>query len=358
MTSAPTSDTVAVRYARWDGVGMPFTLVSDTTPRTPGPGEVLVRIDLATVCGSDLHTVHGHRSSPTPTVLGHEQVGTVVAVGAGSPGCVDGRPVVPGMRVVWSVTASCADCDRCLRGTPQKCRALRKYGHEPLDTGAPLTGGFATHCVLVRGTSIVAVPDGLPDAVVCPASCATATVAAVVDAAGDLRGRTVLVTGAGMLGVTAVAMAARAGATVIAVDPAPARRAQALRFGAHGVRDIGEPLAEVDTALELSGRPEAVQTCLDRLTVGGTAVLAGSVSPGDPVALDPEWLVRGLRRVVGVHNYRAADLQTAVDFLAAHHQHAPFAELVGGHYALGRLDEAVAAALTAAEPRQAVSPSL
>jgi putative phosphonate catabolism associated alcohol dehydrogenase len=358
VTDEALQNSLPVRYARWDGVGRPFTLVTTTTPRSPGPGEVLVRIDLATVCGSDLHTVSGHRRSPSPGVLGHEQVGTVLAVGPGGADCVDGTPVVPGLRVVWSVTAACGDCDRCRRGLTQKCRGLRKYGHEPLAEDAPLTGGFATHCVLLPGTAVVAVPDGLPDAVACPASCATATVAAVVAAAGPLDGRRVLITGAGMLGVTAAAMASRAGAYVTVTDPAPDRRAQALRFGASEVRDSrGSTSQEADVALELSGHPAAVQACLDALTVGGVAVLAGSVSPVDPVPLDPEWLVRGLLTVTGVHNYRAADLQTAVRFLAAHHADHPFGELVEGAYPLDRIDDAVAAARGAVAPRQAVVPA-
>ncbi|MEU3605495.1 zinc-binding dehydrogenase [Streptomyces sp. NPDC035033] len=328
-----------------------------STPRTPGPGEALVRIDLATVCGSDLHTVGGRRPSSLPALLGHEQVGTVIGVGEGGVRCVDGSPVVPGTRVVWSVTASCGACDRCLGGMTQKCRRLRKYGHEPWDDASPLTGGFATHCVLLPGTAVVAVPDGLPDVVSSPASCATATVAAALDAAGALDGRRVLVSGVGMLGLTAVAMAKEAGARVLAVDPEPARREQALRFGAEEARRTGSSPQDVDVALELSGRPEAVGACLRSLGVGGTAVLVGSVSPGEPVALDPESVVRGLHTIVGVHNYRAEHLQKAVDFLAGHHGRYPFAELVGGTFPLDALDDAVAAARGSAAPRQAILPS-
>ncbi|MBP2368002.1 zinc-binding dehydrogenase [Pseudonocardia parietis] len=381
-----TTTVATARYARWDGTGEPFRLVDTALPARPAPGEVLVRVDLATVCGSDLHTTRGHRSSPVPGVLGHEQVGRVVAVGStpvggtpvgntavgataagaapGGPGPrhIDGAPVLVGDRIVWSVAASCGHCRRCRRGLPQKCTDLLKYGHEPLDEAHPLTGGFATHCVLAPGTATVVVPDAVPDLVAAPASCATATVAAVLDAAVlDAAGRLgpgdrVLVTGAGMLGVTAVAMAARMGAEVVAADPHADRRERALRFGATAAVEVPDAGA-FDVALELSGAAPAVRTCLDSLDVGGTAVLAGSVSPGPAVALDPERTVRGLHTIVGVHNYAPRHLAAAVEFLATEHARFPFAELVGGPWPLEDLDAAFAAAgAPGAAPRQAVRP--
>ncbi|MFP5021689.1 alcohol dehydrogenase catalytic domain-containing protein [Pseudonocardia phyllosphaerae] len=342
--------TLPARYARWDGPGAPFRVVDADVPREPGPGEVLVAIDLATVCGSDLHTTRGRRSSPVPGVLGHEQVGHVVAAG-------EGTTVDPGDRVVWSVAASCGHCRRCARGIPQKCTDLLKYGHQPLDPAHPLTGGFATHCLLAPGTAVEVVPDAVPDVVAAPASCATATVAAVLDAAGPVGpGDRVLVTGAGMLGLTATAMAARAGAEVVVSDPHPERRAQAVAFGAAATCD-GAPGGVVDVALELSGAAAAVRTCLDRLDVGGTLVLAGSVSPGPAVELDPERVVRGLHTVTGVHNYAPRHLAAAVEFLVGNHDRYPFASLVGGPYALDDIDAAFAAAgRPGAAPRQAVRP--
>lgn len=343
------------RYARWDGVGAPFRLVETQIPE-PAPDEILVAVDLATVCGSDLHTVRGRRSSPVPAVLGHEQVGRVVAA---APGVrhLGGTPVRTGDRVVFSVAASCGRCARCRRGIPQKCTDLHKYGHAPLDESRPLTGGFATHCLLAPGTATVVVPAAVPDAVAAPASCATATVAAVLDAAGPLGpGDRVLVTGAGMLGVTASATAARAGAEVTVADPHPDRRDRALRFGA--VRAVEMPAQRsFDVALELSGSPAAVRTCLDALDVGGTAVLAGSVAPGPEVGLDPEQLVRGLNTVVGVHNYAPRHLAAAVEFLAAEHARYPFADLIGGPWPLHAIDDAVTAAgRPGAAPRQGVRP--
>ncbi|WP_028933323.1 zinc-binding dehydrogenase [Pseudonocardia spinosispora] len=349
---------ITARYARWDGVGRPFCVASTSLTEPLRPGHVLVAVDLATVCGSDLHTVLGHRVSPCPSVLGHEQVGTVVGVSDEEPSlAVDGTPLAVGDRVVWSVTVSCGRCALCERGLRQKCRGLRKYGHERIDDGWLLSGGFATHCELLPGTAIVRMPAQVPDAVAGPASCATATVACTLAAAGPLAGRRVLVSGAGMLGVTATAMAAEADAEVVVVDPDARRRSLARRFGAAEVAGSIGGTESFDVALELSGSPDAVETSVRALRTGGRAVLAGSVSAGRPVAVDPERIVRGLLTIAGVHNYRAQDLVAGVRFLAEHHGRYPFAELVGRGHRLDRIDAALAAARSSPEVlRQAITP--
>lgn len=345
------------RYARWNGVGSGFDVVAVDLPDTLEDGEVLARVDLATICGSDRHSVAGHRPA-APGVLGHEQVGTVIAVGRGVAPCVDGTPVAPGMRVIWSVAAACDDCPRCRRGLPQKCASLRKYGHEPLDPASPLTGGFATHCRLWPRTSLAHVPDDMPDEVAAPGSCATATIAAALRTGpADLRGRRVLVTGAGMLGLTAIAMAARAGADVFVSARDTGRRRRAPDFGAQEIVTAGQAAPDVDLAVETSGSAPAVAACLDSLAIGGTAVLTGSVLPGPTVPMDPESLVRGLRAVVGVHNYGPADLRTAVEFLDAAHSAYPFADLVAGRHRLDGLAAAFATAEDDTCPRRGVAPN-
>jgi putative phosphonate catabolism associated alcohol dehydrogenase len=341
-----------VRYARWDGAGEPFRIVIGDLAAVHAAvraGEVLVAIELATICGSDLHTVAGHRPAPTPTILGHEQVGRVVAAG-------EGATVEVGRRVAWSVTVSCGRCGRCTGALEHKCVRLRKFGHEPIGAAWTLSGGFATHAVLPPGTAIVPVPEDLPAAVAAPASCATATVAAMLDAAPPLAGRRVLITGAGLLGVTAAAMAAAAGAEVTVSDPDPARRDLAGRFGAAHLTAPDDLPAGVDVALELSGSAAAVAGCLAALDVGGCAVLAGSVFAGPPVTIDPERVVRNLLTVTGVHNYRPHHLTRAVAFLASHHDRFPFAELVARPFDLPGIERAFAAAGRSPALRQALDP--
>ena len=117
------------------------------TTRFLAPGEVLVEIDLATICGSDLHTLSGLRTEPTPLILGHEAVGRIVA--SQRPGFS-----ALGDRVSWSIADSCGTCLACTEHRlPEKCAALFKYGHATLTDGSGLNGCYATHLLIRPGHS-------------------------------------------------------------------------------------------------------------------------------------------------------------------------------------------------------------
>ncbi|MQA94925.1 MAG: alcohol dehydrogenase catalytic domain-containing protein [Streptosporangiales bacterium] len=123
---AITQGTAAV----WSGVDKGFSIDAQPLP-TLRPGEVLVRTELATVCGSDLHTINGDRPTPLPTVLGHEAIGHVVTTGGGAT-AADGSPVAEG------------------------------YGHEAIDDHWLFNGGFGDHVHLVAGTGLVRLAADLP----------------------------------------------------------------------------------------------------------------------------------------------------------------------------------------------------
>lgn len=326
--------------AVWTGAGVDVRTVQ--IPEL-GAGEVLVRVRLATVCGSDLHTVSGRRSAACPSILGHEAVGDVVAVGAGAD-------VQVGQRIIWSVTVTCGTCSRCRSGLSAKCLSVRKVGHEPFDGDWPLSGSYAAHVVLPRGTTIAVVPDALADAVAAPAACATATVMATLEAAGELTGRRVLINGAGMLGLTAVGACATAGADVQVVDRNADRMALVPRFG--GRAPDGGP---VDVAIDYTGSSAAVTDALGRLDIGGTLVLAGSVTPGPPLAVDPETVVRQWLTITGVHNYEPRHLHQAVEFLYRTRERYPWECLVTPPVALSDIASALRPP-PAGKLRTAVSP--
>nr|WP_303652701.1 zinc-binding dehydrogenase [Paludisphaera mucosa] len=334
----------------------------------PVGGEILVEVVACTLCGSDLHSIHGRRPTPTPSVLGHEILGRIAAFGpeAGRDDAA-GRPMAAGERVTWAVVASCGACLPCRRGLPQKCESGFKYGHEPLRPGRELSGGLADHCLLVPGTAIFRIPDGLSDAAACPASCATATVAAALEAAGPIEGRSVLVVGAGMLGVTAAAWSRVLGAAdVIVCDPSDERLAAAAAFGATRTAapsGLAEAVAAatggrgVDVVVELSGSPEAIEDALPLLGVGATLVLVGSVFPTRPISVVPERIVRGCVTVRGVHNYAPRHLQDALQFLARSPQY-PFDSLVSSWRPLSEIDAVVGSDLAKRSLRVGIRPEI
>lgn len=292
-------------------------------------GDVLVRVRLATVCGSDRHTVSGRRDQPCPSILGHETVGEIVALSADDGRDVDGRTLQLGQRVIWSVTLPCGACDRCRAGVSAKCRTVRKAGHEALNSDWGLSGGYAQHVLLPKGLAIAVVDDDLSDAVAAPAACATATVMAVIERAGVLAGRRVVVVGAGMLGLGAIAAADTAGAaSVTAVDPAAERRDLATQFGATHVVSSARDAGDSDVLLEFSGSSSALQDGLGQLDVQGVAVLAGAVTADAAVAFDPERVVRRQLSILGVHNYEPRHLGAALTFLRDTSDRYPWSALV------------------------------
>ncbi|MCA9036855.1 MAG: zinc-binding dehydrogenase [Planctomycetaceae bacterium] len=228
-----------------------------------------------------------------------------------------------------------------------------KYGHEAFRLGMELLGGLAKYCLLTTGTAIVRLPEDLPLEVICPASCATATIASALEN-HQVADRVVLVTGAGLLGLTASAMASmRGAATIIAIDPQAERRAKALEFGAtHAISpeeapDLIPPVTDgygADLGIELSGAATVFQLLLASQRMGGCLTLVGAVFPGDPVSMPMERIVRRNLTLQGIHNYAPRHLQQAVDFLTTARDRFPFREVVRHCYPLQDIKQVVAAA--------------
>lgn len=334
------------------GHGEPFRLEDFPIP-SPGAGEILVDVSCSTICGSDLHTWHGRRNEPTPCILGHEIVGRIVAFGPGAPRIdLRGDPINEGDRITWTIAASCGECFYCRRGLPQKCEHLFKYGHSAIIPGREFSGGFAECCLLNAGTGVVRLPDSLSDAMAAPANCAVATVAAAFRSGDLVEGGTVAILGCGVLGLIACAMARSLGASeVIACDVDLSKAALAREFGASRFAAPDE-LTEVardftssrgtDLAMEFSGSSVAVSGAIEACRTGGTAVIAGTTTPGSSVSIDPNQLVRRMLSLKGLHNYAPTDLVTALDFLTSSAQIFPFEKLIGNGYKLHEIEVAFA----------------
>src|SRR5262245_32474969 len=267
--------TFEYRAALFDRPASPLRVERLTMPQLH-PREVLVRVACCTLCGSDFHTYGGRRGAASPSILGHEVTGTVVdfAPGDGAIVAYHGVRLERGDRVTWSIAVSCRECAICRAGLPQKCQTVFKYGHEAFAPGVSPSGGLSQYCVLRPGTAIFRVPAELSDGVAATANCAAATVMAAIRTAGSLAGSTVLIQGAGMLGLTAAAVARERGATVIVADPDGIRLRNAMAFGAayalNCTRDLQHIIGGrgVDVAFEFSGDPVAVEDAIPLLGVG------------------------------------------------------------------------------------------
>jgi putative phosphonate catabolism associated alcohol dehydrogenase len=264
-------------------------------------------------------------------VLGHEAVGHVVAKGAGR------TDLSIGQRVTWSLADSCGHCAACTDfDLPQKCDALFKYGHAPIGDGSGLNGCYASHIVLRAGTAVFPVPARLPDAAVVPANCSLATMVNVLEAIPP-GARSVLVQGAGLLGLHACALLRHRGvAEVFCRDADSVRQAQALKFGAI----TGEP-SWVDAVIEVAGDPSVVAQGIELLRPGGTYALVGMVHPQSALNLTGETIIKKCLRVVGVHNYAPRHLRDGLRFLKDTEESFDFAALVSPPLSLDELPAAV-----------------
>lgn len=248
----------------------------------PGPGQALVRVGAGGICGSDMHYFHdggiGAIKVREPIVLGHEAAGVIEALGEG----VEGLGI--GDKVALNPSRPCGECRFCREGTPRQCVSMRFNGSAMF---LPHTQGFFRDLAVVEAVQCVKVAEDTP---ITAAACAepTAVCLHAVKKAGDLTGKTVLVTGAGPIGALCTALARRAGAArVIVTDLQDQVLEVAKAMGATltvNVREGGASLAEyaaekghVDVAFECSAAPLAFKTCAELLRPGGHLIQVGSV---------------------------------------------------------------------------------
>jgi len=256
----------------------------------PGPGEVAVRVAYGGVCGSDLHYWRDGRVGDfrvrEPLVLGHEVVGTVAAVGPALEGLWDGATAPgPGTPVAVHPATPCGACPECRTDRRTVCRAVRYLGSAAHLPHVP--GGF-TDVLVIPADQAIPLPAGLSlraAAVAEPAAVAWHA----VRRAGDVLGARVLVTGAGPLGLLVVAALRRAGAAeVVVTDLAPEPLERAVAVGAHRTVVVdaeaggaGLDGLDADVAIESSGSPAGLATCLRGARRQGRVVALGLLPPGD-----------------------------------------------------------------------------
>ncbi|MGD9126311.1 MAG: zinc-binding dehydrogenase [Planctomycetia bacterium] len=349
--------------------GKPLECQLFELPEKLPAGAVICRVRMSTICGSDLHTIYGRRQEPAPLILGHEILGEVVAMGDPLPNNPSVEPLVVGDRVTWSVMASCGSCFYCMKKLPQKCENLRKYGHTCCLEPPHLLGGYAEYIYLFPGTAIYRVSDSIPDEVAVPANCSLSTAINAMEMIRFQSGETVLIQGAGMIGLNLIALCKEAGAAKIIVTDIDANRlAYAARFGADACFNVADCELEesgaaiqnltgghgVDVAFEVCGNQKVIAQAIEALRIGGRYLIAGLVMPGNNLDFDANILTRKCLTVTGIHNYRPDHLLRGLCFLEQHARKYPFADLVSASFSLDEINQAIETAATGEHVRVAV----
>nr|WP_238357363.1 L-idonate 5-dehydrogenase [Kribbella italica] len=244
------------------------------------PDQAVVRVVFGGICGSDLHYWRSGRVGESvlraPMVLGHEIAGVVEQSAA------DGSGPAAGSRVVVHPAQVCLDCDLCARGDQHLCENLRYLGSAARD---PHTDGGFIERMVVPALRLVPIPDALDlrtAALAEPASVVLHGLRRLERLGQRIEGRDVLVTGAGPIGLLAVALTHAANArTVTVTDLHDQPLELALRIGAtETVRaDQAGPVPTVDVVVESSGSPAAVAVALEALRPGGAIVNLGHLPP-------------------------------------------------------------------------------
>jgi len=324
------------------------------------PGAVLVKLTRAGICGSDLHIWRGemkdvYGATPTDLTFGHEMCGRVERLGAGVTTDSMGRLLREGDRITFAYFYPCGRCPVCLQdelgSCPRKARPLRVAGTPPYFNNA-----YGDYYYLRPNHYVFEIPDEISDDVATPVNCALSQVLYGLRQAGLRFGQTLVVQGAGVLGINAVAVARDMGAEqIIVFDRVPARLELARAFGAgHTISAVELHTAEerveavmdltggfgADVVADFVGYPQVIPEGLRMLRSGGCYLEVGNICPGNIFSYDATQLVRGNTRLVATAQYSPWAIPQALAFIRRNAKRFPFERIVSHTFPLERISEA------------------
>lgn len=280
----------------------------------PGPGEILVRIEAAGICHSDLSVVDGNRVRPVPMLLGHESAGIVEELGEG----VDDLSI--GDRVAMCFLPRCEECANCRQDGRLPCTPgsaannagtlmggrvlLHRDGPDGREEIRHHLGvsGFATR-VVVNRASAVPVGNDVPPDIAAVLGCAVLTGGgAVLNAAAPKAGESVMIVGLGGVGMAALLTALSLDLEVIAVDALESKLELALEWGAAAAytpQQVADEGVRADHVIECAGHPRAFETAFKATAVGGRTVTIGLPAPTALAGISPLTITAEARTIIG-----------------------------------------------------------
>ena len=306
-----------VRAYRAPAEGLPLE-PAEIERRETGPNDVLIQVEFAGICHSDIHTVRGDWGPKAyPLVPGHEIVGLVTAVGT------DVTRHTVGDRVgVGCFVNSCQECAACLAGDEQYCRVSPVETYASLDRDGTVTqGGYSTH-VVVDEHFVLVLPEGLDPAAATPLLCAGITTYSPLKRWGAGPGKRVAVVGLGGLGHMGVKIAHAMGAEVTVLSQSLKKQEDAHRLGADRFYATNDPATfeqldeSFDLILNTVSAKIDVNAYLRLLQVDGAMVNVGA--PAEPLEVNVFNLITGRRTFAGSQIGGIAETQEMLNFCAEH----------------------------------------
>lgn len=338
----------------------------------PRETEVLVRIEAAGVCHSDLSVVEGNRPRPLPMLLGHEAAGLVETVGSAV------TDVVVGDRVVMTFLPRCGSCNGCRTDGRLPCAVgsaanadgvlvgggVRLHRPRPDGTGTDVrhhlgVSAFATHAVVDR-SSIVPIPPDVPAEIAALLGCAVLTGGgAVINAGRPAPGDTLVVVGLGGVGMAALLVGIALGHDVIGIDAVPSKLDAARALGAVDAVAPADAVARgirAPVVIEAAGAARAFETALAVTAPGGTTVTVGLPAPDARASISPLLLTAEARTLVGSYLGSAVPSRDIPHYVDLWRQgRLPLERLVSSRIPLADLDEAMDRLAAGGELRQLVT---
>lgn len=351
-------------------------------------GEAIMQIELSGICGTDKHTYRGEttqyagtlseQSSPFPLIPGHENVGIIVETNQ----AVDfyGKPLQVGDRVTMCPDLVCGKCPACrhIHGYSW-CEHWRGYGNSFRATEEALLGGWAEYMRLLPETFVYRVPDEMPpelavmtELMACTYALDKAKEFSTLANEGFVSGASVLIQGAGPLGICHVIKARIMGAGLILVsDKSEERLAMARRFGADATLNITQHSPEehsdfilantagrgVDLAVECTGEPAAIHDGVAALRRGGMYLLEGLFVDKGSIPFNFHHVVSKSIRIIGLSNHPFTAYEKSMELLLRNRERFPFAEFISHRFALEQAELAMETALSEKSMKVVFEPS-
>jgi len=334
-------------------IGQPLEIQDIPIPENLEPGAILAKVDAAAICGSDVHEVKGeipgfNWDKDLPMIPGHEIAGTIVKLGPGVEVDSIGEPLKIGDRIVWS-NSYCGHCYHCtITHNASLCTQRKPYGFQSPKKFPYIAGGYTEYAYVFPGSGRVKIPDNVTSDLASTATCALRTVVQGFDRIGPIGYTdTVVIQGAGPLGLYSTAMARWLGAARIITIGAPEGRLDVARkFGADSVISVLETDEDsrvkqilemtkggADIVIEMSGAKSAFPEGLKMVRAGGRYLNVGQ-GVEYHVSISPYSIMRKQLHIVGSFSGTIAHYWKALQFLSVAQSRFDLNQIISNRYPL------------------------